>query len=182
MKKIVNIALLFILAFCSFTTPAKSKLLTSLKESLDSAFPRATSVEKRTIFLSDKQVQTIKKISGMTPDSKIHIFYEFKSKSEVLGYGIIDSHVLRTKSETVLYLIDRNGNLINSEILAFFEPPDYMPSAKWLDLFDGKNVNDELRVGKKIPNITGATITSHEFSRNTRKILAIYKVALNDHN
>ncbi len=182
MNKITNCTLVvFILAFIFFTVPAKSKTLVQLKQSLNSAFPKATSIEKITIFLTEKQVQTIKRLSGTVPDSKIHIFYEFRSKTNVLGYGVVDSHILRTRSETVLYLINKGGNLINAEILAFFEPPEYMPSTKWLDLFDGKSVNDELRTGKKIPNITGATITSHEFSRNTRKILAIYKVVFSDH-
>ncbi|MGI9533670.1 MAG: FMN-binding protein [Thermodesulfobacteriota bacterium] len=162
--------------------PTKSKLLIPLKEALDSAFPEASSVEKRTIILDENQADMIEEIAKINLDSKIHIFYEFSNDSEILGYGIVDTHLLRTKSETVLYLLDNNGNIINSEILAFFEPDEYMQPAKWLNLYDNKNIGDELRIGKKIPNITGATITAHEFSRNTRKVLAIYKVAISNNN
>ena len=165
-----------------FVVPAKSDLLVPLKEALDSSFPGATSVEKITVILDDEQTVKVEKISKSKLDSKIHIFYEFRNESDVLGYGVVDTHVLRTKSETVLYLMDNKGNLINSEILAFFEPAEYMPPTKWLNLYDNKNIDDEFRIGKKIPNITGATITAHEFSRNTRKVLAIYKVAISNNN
>ena len=181
MKKINYISsILLLLSFIGL--PAAGKLLVPLKEALDSAFPTATTVEKLTIILDDEEADQIEEISKIKLDSKIHIFYEFRSGSDVLGYGVVDTHVLRTKSETVLYLIDKNGNLINSEILAFFEPDEYMPPGKWLNLYDDKNIDDEMRIGKKIPNITGATITAHEFSRNTRKVLAIYKVAISNNN
>ena len=180
--EIARYILYFFFIFSLFVIPTSSKLLIPLKEALDSSFPDATSVKKITIILDDEQSEKIEQLSKSELDSKIHIFYEFRNESDVLGYGVIDTHVLRTKSETVLYLMDDRGNLINSEILAFFEPAEYMPPAKWLNLYDNKNINDEFRIGKKIPNITGATITAHEFSRNTRKILAIYKVAISNNN
>ena len=179
-KSKFTLFLIFILYL--FLIPANGKLLIPLKEALDSAFPGATSVEKITIILDEELSDKIEQISKSKLDSKIHIFYEFRKGSEILGYGVVDTHVLRTKSETVLFLIDKNGNLINSEILAFFEPDEYMPPGKWLNLYDNKNVDDEMRIGKTIPNITGATITAHEFARNTRKILAIYKVVISNNN
>lgn len=180
--KNINYILIFLLIFSVFVIPTRSKLLIPLKEALDTAFPEAITVEKVTVILDNEQADQIEQISKTKLDSKIHFFYEFRDESEILGYGIVDTHILRTKSETVLYLIDKNGDIINSEILAFFEPADYMPPAKWLNLYDKKNIEDELRIGKKIPNITGATITAHEFSRNTRKVLAIYKVAISNNN
>ena len=181
MNKLKNTILLLII-FNLLIVPTTGELLIPLKEALDSAFPGATSVEKVTVILDDNQAYLIEDIIKAKLDSRIHIFYEFKNESEVLGYGVVDTHILRTKSETVLYLIDSSGNLINAEILAFFEPGEYMPPSKWLNLFDRKNTDNELRIGKQIPNITGATITAHEFSRNTRKVLAIYKVAISNNN
>ena len=93
----------------------------------------------------------------------------------------MDTHLLRTKSETVMYVIGNDGRLINAEILAFFEPSEYMQSEKWLRLFENKNLdNNDIRIDRDIPNITGATITSHEFTESVRKVLAIYKVAVKE--
>ena len=181
MKKLKN-TILFLLIFNLLIVPSTGELLIPLKEAIDSAFPAATSVEKMVVILDDDQADQIENISKTNLDSRIHIFYEFRNGSEILGYGVVDTHILRTKSETVLYLIDTSGKLINAEILAFYEPGEYMPPSKWLNLFDMKNTENELRIGKKIPNITGATITAHEFSRNTRKVLAIYKVAISNNN
>jgi len=180
--KSANYIISVLILFSLTVVPTNGKLLVPLKEALDSAFPGATSVKKITVILDDDQSEKIEQLGKTTLDSKIHIFYEFRDESDILGYGVVDTHVLRTKSETVLYLMDDRGNLINSEILAFFEPAEYMPPAKWLNLYDNKNIGDEFRIGKKIPNITGATITAHEFSRNTRKVLAIYKVAISNNN
>ena len=181
MKK-AKFTLFLIFIFYLFLIPAKGKLLIPLKEALDSAFPGATTVEKITIILDDELSGKIEQISKSKLDSKIHIFYEFKNGSDVLGYGVVDTHVLRTKSETILYMIGKNGNIINAEVLAFFEPTEYMPPRRWLNLYDNKNIENEKRIGKTIPNITGATITAHEFARNTRKILAIYKVVFSNNN
>ena len=181
MRKIKYI--IFIVLFATISAKnIRAELLVPLKDALDSAFPEATSVEKLTIILDNEKAKEIEDIAKIKLDSKIHIFYEFMNGSEAIGYGVVDTHILRTRSETILYLIDNNGKLINSEILAFFEPSDYMQPEQWLNLFDNKGLEDELRIGKKIPNITGATITAHEFSRNTRKILAIYKVAISKNN
>ena len=179
---IIKLSFIIILLVGASVLPLGAELLIPLKEALDSAFPGTTSVDKITIILDDDEAAQVEDLSKIKLDSKIHIFYEFSKGSEILGYGIVDTHLLRTRSETVLYLLDKNGKLFSTEILAFFEPPDYMPPEKWLNLFKNKTAQDEMRIGKQIPNITGATITAHEFSRHTRKILAIYKVIFSNNN
>ena len=98
MKKIAHLLIIFIILIF-LVIPSRSELLIPLKEALDTAFPDTTSVEKITIILDDEQAASIEELSKMKLDSKIHIFYEFRKKSEILGYGIVDTHVLRTKSD-----------------------------------------------------------------------------------
>ena len=175
--------IVFLILFITlFANNIKAELLVPLKDALNSAFPEATSIEKLTIILDKEQAKEIEDIAKIKLDSKIHIFYEFTNGKDAVGYGVVDTHILRTRSETILYLLDTNGKIINTEIIAFFEPSDYMQPDKWLNLFKNKGLEDELRIGKKVPNITGATITAYEFSRHTRKILAIYKVAISNNN
>ncbi len=149
-------------------------------EALKIAFPESTSVEKIDIFLSETQAKEIEKQSRTKLNSKIYIFYKFNNVDETLGYAVLDTHLLRTKSETVMYIIGNDGRLINAEILAFFEPSEYMQSEKWLMLFENEILDDELRIDRDIQNITGATITSHAFTESVRKILAIYQVAVKE--
>jgi len=174
MKKILSILIILTI----FTTQSFGNLLLTRDEALNIAFPDADSVEKMDIFLNKTQVEKIESLSYSKLDSKIYIFYKFNKGNDTLGYAVINTHLLRTKSETVMYVIDHDGRLINAEILAFFEPSEYMQSDKWLELFENRNLDKDLRIDKDIPNITGATITTHAFTESVRKVLAIFQVAI----
>jgi len=174
MKKIISV--LFILTI--ITTQSFGNLLLTRDEALSIAFPDAASVEKMDIFLNKTQVEKIEALSYSRLDSKIYIFYKFTNGNDTLGYAVINTHLLRTKSETVMYVIDNEGRLINAEILAFFEPSEYMQSDKWLELFENRNLDKNLRIDRDIPNITGATITTHAFTDSVRKVLAIFQIAV----
>jgi len=176
MKKIFYI--ITIIAF--LTTQSSAELFMTRDQALETAFPESESVEKIDIFLNESQASEIEKISRVKLDSKIYIFYKFSNGDGTLGYAVLNTHLLRTKSETVMYVISNDGRLINAEILAFFEPSEYMQSEKWLMLFENQILDNELRIDRDVPNITGATITSHAFTESVRKVLAIFEVAVKE--
>ncbi|MEQ9620246.1 MAG: FMN-binding protein [Deltaproteobacteria bacterium] len=147
-------------------------------EALKAAFPQAEEIEKIEIFLSDEQAAKIESISRSRLNSRLFIVYKGIKGDNTLGYAIIDTHTLRTKTETVMFVVNPDGTLSHAEILAFFEPPEYMPGDNWIELFNGKSAKDSIRLGKDIPNITGATITSNSLAQTMRQILAIVRVSL----
>lgn len=148
------------------------------EEALKHVFSDADNVVKRNIFLDKKQVEKIESIAKTKLHSKLYVFYEGKKGNETLGYAVIDTHHLRTKTETVIIVINPDGTLKLTEILAFFEPSEYMPSENWIELYQNKPLDDSLWLGRGIPNITGATITSNALLKSIRSILAIYQVAV----
>lgn len=162
--------LLYSLAFC--------KVFMTREEALKHVFPDADNILKRNIFLNKEQVEEIESIAKTKLHSKLYVFYEGKKGNEILGYAVIDTHHLRTKTETVIIVINPDGTLKLTEILAFFEPSEYMPSKSWLQLYQNRPLEDSLRLGRGIPNITGATITSNALMKSIRSILAIYQVAV----
>jgi len=176
MKKIFYIIAIIAL----FTTQSSAELLMTRDQALETAFPGNNSVEKIDIFLNTNQINRIEELSRAKLDSRIYIFYKFSNGDDTLGYAVLNTHLLRTKSETVMYVIGNDGRLINAEILAFFEPSEYMQSEKWLMLFENEILDDELRIDRGIPNITGATITTHAFTKSVRKVLAIFEVAVKE--
>ncbi len=148
------------------------------EEALTHVFPDADNILKRNIFLNSEQVQEIESIARTKLRSKLYVFYEGKKENQTLGYAVIDTHHLRTKTETVIVVINPDGTLKLTEILAFFEPSEYMPSDSWLRQYQNKTLDDSLWLGRSIPNITGATITSNALMKTIRSILAIYQVAV----
>jgi Na+-translocating ferredoxin:NAD+ oxidoreductase subunit G len=164
------VALFYSLAYC--------KVFMTREEALKHVFPDADNILKRNIFLNKEQVEEIESIAKTKLHSKLYVFYEGKKGNETLGYAVIDTHHLRTKTETVITVINPDGTHKLTGILAFFEPSEYMPSKSWLKLYQNKPLDDSLWLGRTIPNITGATITSNALMKSIRSILAVYQVAV----
>jgi electron transport complex protein RnfG len=169
--------IIFIIFSFIAVSPSVSKVFMKRDEALKTVFPDAAQIEKKEIFLSSDQSQEIESLASSKNESKLYIIYEAKNGEKTLGYAIIDTHTLRTKTETVMFVINPDGSLRQTEILAFFEPQDYQAGENWIELFEGKTLDDTLKIGKDIPNITGATITANSLSQAIRRILAVFKVA-----
>ncbi len=176
MYKII-IAILVITYSFIIVSPSVSKVFMKRDEALKTAFPQAVEIEKKEIFLSSEQSQEIESLARSKNESRLYIIYEAKNEEKTLGYAIIDTHKLRTQTETVMFVINPDGSLRQTEILAFFEPQDYQPGENWIELFEGKTLDGNLKIGKDIPNITGATITANSLSQAIRRILAVFKIA-----
>ena len=173
MKILILITLLF---FLHGVGNVSAKVFLTKGKALELVFPEAEEIEKRHVFLTKPQAETIRKMARAEVDSRLYTFYIAKSGGEETGYAVIDTHTLRTLTETVMFVINPDGTLRHAETLAFFEPTDYMPSEKWINLFLEKTKMDRMKVGKRIPNITGATISAVSFSQATRRVLAVYRV------
>ncbi len=174
-KRVVIV--LFAIFLISFDSISEAKVFMKRDEALSAAFPEASEIKKNEIFLSSEESREIESVSNSKNDSKLYIIYEARSGNETVGYAIIDTHTLRTKTETVMFVINPDGSLRQAEILAFFEPPDYQAGNNWIELFEGKSAGDGMKMGKDIPNITGATITANSLSQAIRRILAVFRLA-----
>lgn len=173
----IFLALALLLPPIGFAPDTEARVFMKRDEALKTAFPDADSIEKTKIFLTREQISEIESLARAKLDSRLYVIYEGKRGGESLGYAIIDTHHLRTKSETVMFVINPDGTLRQAEILAFFEPPEYMAGDKWVDLFDNKGAGDSMKLGKDIPNITGATITANSLTSSIRRVLAVFNVA-----
>ena len=85
---------------------------------------------------------------------------------------------LRTKKATVLYAFDAKGRLKFSEIMAFGEPPEFIPHKQWMQLFQDKPNSAMFKIGKDIPTISGATLSARTITEGARVAKAIYNEIL----
>ncbi|MEM7007558.1 MAG: FMN-binding protein [Thermodesulfobacteriota bacterium] len=172
-----SIIIILTILYLGFTHSLHAEVFMKRNEALQTVFPNATDIERNEIFFTPEESKTIESIAKAKNDTKLYIIYEAKDGDNIIGYAIIDTHTLRTRSETVMFVINPDGSLRQTEVLAFFEPPDYQAGDKWMQLFEGKTTDNTLKVGRDIPNMSGATITAVALAQATRKILAVYKVA-----
>jgi hypothetical protein len=154
------------------------RALMSKDAALTLAFPDADSIETVNLFLTEAELAQVKQRSGVTLDSPIYTFYVGKNGSETIGYAAIEAATVRTLPETVMVVLNADGTIRFTEILAFFEPSEYMPSKRWLNQFKGVQLTSDLRVGGKINGISGATLSAQAITRQARKAAALCEILL----
>jgi len=130
------------------------------------------------LFLTEAEMQRVEVLCGMRPESALYTFYVGQHGNKVSGYASIEAAVIRTQPATVLVVLEPDAQLRLVEVLAFFEPQEYLPSRRWLDQFGGKALGPALRVDGDIHGISGATLSAQSLTRQARKTAAILKVYL----
>jgi hypothetical protein len=134
------------------------------------------SVEVENIILTDAQMTQLSKLSMQKIDSKLYRIYLAKNDAKTVGYGVLMNKKVRTKTAIALYLIDVSSKIKTIEIVAFNEPIEYLPSATWLNVFDGKTLDNPLKLNQDIPTTTGATLSARSISDGARTALALLEV------
>jgi FMN-binding domain len=156
--------------------PAAAKVFYSQKEALALAFPGADRVETRTLLLDDGQARAVEQRAQAPLPSRLVRFYTGWKDGAVTGYAVIDQHTVRTQPEAFLVVLEPDGRLRSIRVLAFYEPQEYLPSQRWLRLFEGRRLDERLQLGGDVQGIAGSTLTSRAVTGGVRRALALYEV------
>jgi hypothetical protein len=157
---------------------AHATVFHSRDEALKLAFPDADRVEPKEFFLTAAQRAAIEAEAKSTLESDLLTVYIGYHGEQPIGFALFDTHIVRTLPETFLVVLSTDGSVVATHLLAFYEPPEYEPPARWLSQFSGMNLSGELRVGRAIAGITGSTLTAEAVTGGVRRALAIYAVLL----
>ena len=176
MRTITSILFLALLALAS---TSQATVFYSKEEAFELAFGAGAEVEPLAVFLTDEQSEQIEKTAQVKLDSKLYTFHVGKRGGQILGYAAIESHNVRTQPETVMILLSPTGELVRVEMLAFHEPPEYQPPARWFERLYRHPLAD-LRLNQGVDGIAGATLSSRASLDGIRKVLAIYQIALKE--
>jgi Na+-translocating ferredoxin:NAD+ oxidoreductase RnfG subunit len=154
---------------------ARGEVFASANEALAAAFPGAR-IEKRAELLNDTQVLAVEQRAQAKLESHIATLHTAWQGDHVLGYAFIDVHQVRTLPEALLVVISPEGRVRQTRMLAFHEPKDYLPPARWLKQFEQRGLTRELRVGGTVHGIAGATLSTRAVTNGVRRALALYEV------
>jgi Na+-translocating ferredoxin:NAD+ oxidoreductase RnfG subunit len=172
------IALLFSLA----APDVRAAVYASKEAALREAFPTADRFEDRSFVLTDAQVDAIETLAQAKLERKIWTLHGAWRGNELLGWSVIDVRNVRTLPEALLVVIDPTGTVRSLRMLAFHEPSEYLPPARWLDKLNGRALTPELHLKREIHSIAGATLSSQAVTRSVRSALALYQVLLVQEN
>jgi hypothetical protein len=155
-----------------------ARVFYSKDEALHAAFPEAESIEKETLFLTDEQAKQVEGLAKVKLDSKMITVHTGKRNQKVLGYAMIDIHIVRTQLEAVMIVLSPDGLVESTLILAFHEPLDYLPSARWLRQFSKRTLTPDLALNQAIAAISGSTLSAYGVTDSARRALAVYQVMI----
>ena len=158
-------------------TPCFSAVFYSKDEAMKLAFGDDASVELLSLFPTSEQITDIERLAKVKMESKLFSFYVGKKQDRIIGYAAIESHNVRTKPETLLVVLDPQGNLRQIVTLAFHEPPEYQPPERWFSQLLNHTL-DELSFSKDIQGVTGATLSTRASLNSARKVMAVFQVML----
>ncbi|RUM70431.1 MAG: hypothetical protein DSZ09_04435 [Sulfurovum sp.] len=174
MKQFFFLVLLDI--FLMSSTYAKSTV--SVKEVIKSSFSHVSKIEPKSLILSNIQFKQIRTMAKAAVDTKVYRYYKILSDDKKLGIAILITRKVRSKKATVLYAFDDKGTLRFSEIMAFGEPPEFIPNRIWMSQLQNQKLTAKLTVGKDIPTISGATLSARSITQSARVARAIYEIVL----
>lgn len=148
----------------------------TVDEALELAFPGCR-VERETLYLTEAQLAEARERAGEAVESALVHPYVGWCDGRVAGVAYFDSHRVRTLPETLMVLVSPEGEVERIEILAFREPPEYIPRDAWYEQFDGRGLGPDLELKRGIRPVTGATLTARATTDAVRRILALHHVA-----
>jgi hypothetical protein len=159
---------------------ARAKVFHGRSEALELAFPGAERVESRTFVLDDSQAEAAEALARTPLESRLVTLYTGYEGERVVGYALIDLHTVRTRPEAFMVVLSREGAVQGLRMLAFHEPLEYLPAQGWLARFEGRTLDDDLRLGGGIDGIAGATLTSRAVTGGVRRALALHQLLVRD--
>lgn len=149
--------------------------LPTREEALEAAFPSA-SIRSERIFLTEQQRQQAEALAQVEIPSPLIARYSAYRNGKEIGCAYADTHVVRTKKETLLIFLDESGKVRRIEVTAFLEPQEYIAPARWYEQFRDKSLSPDLSLQRAIRPVAGATLTAIVTNRAVRRVLAIDQV------
>jgi Na+-translocating ferredoxin:NAD+ oxidoreductase RnfG subunit len=156
--------------------PAEAKVFYSQQEALELAFPDAERIEKRTELLGDAEAREVEQLAQAELPSRLVTLYTGYRGDTVLGHAVIEIHTVRTQPEAFLVVISPEGQVRSIRVLAFYEPQEYLPPERWFRQFEGRRLDERLRLEGEIHGIAGSTLSSRAVTAGVRRALAVYRV------
>ena len=163
------------------TSESKGRVFLTLEEALKAAFP-GCEVERSTVFLGKEQKKRVQALSGVPLVSGIIYPYTATKRDPktgervVVGTAYFETHRVRSLRETMMFVVSPEGKIQRAEVLAFYEPHDYLPNARFYAQFHGHRLDAQLSLKRGIRSVTGCSLSAQAATNAARRILAIHQV------
>ncbi|MFI5362251.1 MAG: FMN-binding protein [Elusimicrobiota bacterium] len=170
---------LAVLLLCLGCGAARAKSFQTQQQAIAAAF-ESLPVERKTLFLTKEQAGRIETLSRTKVSSRVVAYYVSRGPKGVAGVAFFDRQIVRDLPVTFMVAVKPTGEVDRVEILSFDEPLDYLPPLRWLQLYKTRRLSDDLAIGRGIPHITGASLSSQAMNDGVRRALATFETAVKE--
>lgn len=161
------------------TVPANAHatVYMSVQQAQQAMFPGATFAD-RSANLTDPQRKAIAKASG-TSAPKNQRVWEARVNESRAGWLMIDRVIGKHEYITYAVALLADGTVASVEILEYRETyGGEVRNANWRRQFVGKKAGQDMKLGRDIKNISGATLSSRNITDGVRRLLVTYDLLL----
>jgi len=143
-------------------------------DALKLMFPTSERIRKDIIHLTpEKKNQIEERIGWKFPEEGFEVFIG-ETGTRIDGYAMIQNTIGKHKPMTYMVGVDPTGACTNVELLVFREARGSEVRTKRFNAqYEGKTVNDPVRINRDIINISGATMSVRSFSAGVKRVLVL---------
>jgi hypothetical protein len=168
--------ILFIL-LALITTTSSATVFYSKTEAMELAFGKTATVENLSLFPDEQETAAIQALAKTPLESGMFTFYVGKENGAITAYAAIETSTVRTKPETLMIVLNPDGELRSVHTLAFHEPPEYQPAESWYEKLSKRPLAD-MDFSKGVDGVSGATLSTRSALASVRKVMAIYQIMI----
>jgi hypothetical protein len=175
------LALVVLVVVSLGTSPraAADRVYLSVDQALANAFPAGVTVTRKVVWITAEQAAEIERRAGSPLPRRVVQGYEGRRGDQVVGYAFVDDVIGKTEPITYMVTIAPDATVMRLDLLVFRETHGYeIERSSWRDRFRGKRLGSDLRVGRDIDKITGATLSCRAVTDGVRRLLAVVEVVL----
>lgn len=157
--------------------PAGAATYVTQAQALAEAFPGAR-IERRPFALTPDQALRVEGRAHVKLPSRLVTAYAAWRGDSLTGTAFFESRLVRTMPGVFMVVVAPDTTIARVEVLAFHEPPDYRPPARWLEGFARRRLDDRLWPARDLRNLAGATLSARSVAESARLALALYETVV----
>ncbi|MEP6883843.1 MAG: FMN-binding protein [Gammaproteobacteria bacterium] len=162
------------IAVAAICTPAQALVYMSVEQAQQVMY-QGRSLTALPLALTAEQIIAIEHDSG----AKVYAGSLHAWQADDGGYFFVDAVIGKHDLITYAVALTAEGRVRQIEILEYREAyGGEIRNAHWRAQFTGRQHGDQVRIGRDIQNISGATLSCEHVTDGIRRLLATYAIAI----
>jgi H+/Na+-translocating ferredoxin:NAD+ oxidoreductase subunit G len=144
------------------------------EEAAKLTFPESDSIRLEVISLTQDQKRLIEeRIGWQFPESTFDCFIG-ETNGKIDGWAFVQHTIGKHKAMTYMVGVDPDGEVTNVEVLVYRESRGSEVGKKRFNFqYQGKTIEDPIRINRDIINISGATMSVRSMSAGVKRALVL---------